>query len=114
MDVLVRTPGHYHLQNRAYFLASNFRHCMIIVSINYSLSLSLSFGDKERLCEKYYHYLLCTPPLSKDCSNTLLERSFLFSALREWNSLDKSIRKSDFNMFKKSVKTELFVQCYEC
>ena len=60
------------------------------------------------------HYLLCTPPLSKDCSNTFLERSFLFSAPREWNSLDESIRKSDFNMFKKSVKTELFVQCYEC
>ena len=53
------------------------------------------------------HYLLCTPPLSKDCSSTFLERSFLFSALREWNSLDDSIRKSDFNMFKKSVKTEL-------
>ena len=60
------------------------------------------------------HYLLCTPPLSKDCSNTFLERSFLFSAPREWNRLDESIRKSDFNMFKKSVKTELFVQCYEC
>ena len=42
MDVLVRSPGHYHLQNRAYFLASNFRHCMIIVSINYSLSSSFS------------------------------------------------------------------------
>ena len=38
----MRSPGHYHLQNRAYFLASNFRHCMIIVSINYPLSLSLS------------------------------------------------------------------------
>ena len=60
------------------------------------------------------HYLLCTPPLSKDCSNTFLERSFLFSAPREWNSLDESIIKPDFNMFKKSVKTELFVQCYEC
>ena len=60
------------------------------------------------------HYLLCTPPLSKDCSNTFLARSFLFSAPREWNRLDESIRKSDFNMFKKSVKTELFVQCYEC
>ena len=59
------------------------------------------------------HYLLCTPPLSKDCSNTFLERSF-FSAPREWNSLDESIRKFDFNMFKKSVKSELFVQCYEC
>ena len=53
-------------------------------------------------------------PLSKDCSNTFLERSFLFSATSEWNSLDESIRKSDFNMFKKSVKTKLFVQCYEC
>ena len=50
------------------------------------------------------HYLLCIPPLSKDCSNTFLERSYLFSALSEWNSLDESIRKSDFNMFKKSVK----------
>ena len=42
MNVLVGSPGYYHLQNRAYFLASNSRHCMIIVSINYSLSLSLS------------------------------------------------------------------------
>ena len=60
------------------------------------------------------HYLLCTPPLSKDCSNTFLESSFLFSAPRKWNSLDESIRKSDFNVCKKSVKTELFVQRYEC
>ena len=56
------------------------------------------------------HYSLCTPPLSKDCSNTFLERSSFFSAPREWNRLG-SIKKSDFNMFKKSVKTELFVQC---
>ena len=48
------------------------------------------------------HYLLCTPPLRKDFSNTFLER--FFSAPCEWNSLDESIRKSDFNMFKKSVK----------
>ena len=60
------------------------------------------------------HYLKCTPPFSKDCSNTFLERSFLFSAPRERNRLDESIRKSDFNMSKKSVKTELFVQCYKC
>ena len=60
------------------------------------------------------HYLLCTPPLSKDCSNTFLERSFIFSAPREWNSLDESIRKSDFNMFMKSVETELLGQYYEC
>ena len=54
------------------------------------------------------HYLLCTPPLSKDCSNTFLERSFLFSAPHEWSRLDESIRKSDFNMFKKSVKKQNF------
>ena len=53
------------------------------------------------------HYLLCTPPLSKDWSHTFQERSFLFSAPSEWNSLDESIRKSDFNMFRKSVKKEL-------
>ena len=45
MDVLVGSPEHYHLQNRAYFIASNHRHCMIIVSINYSLSLSLSLPN---------------------------------------------------------------------
>ena len=59
------------------------------------------------------HYLPCTPHLSKDCSNTFLERSFS-SATREWNSLDENIIEADFNMFKKSVKTEHFVQCYEC
>ena len=34
-------PGHYRLRNATYFLPSNFRHCMIIVSINYLLPLSL-------------------------------------------------------------------------
>ena len=50
------------------------------------------------------HYLLCTPPLSKDFSNTFPGRSFIFSTPREWNSLDENIRKSDFNMFKKVLK----------
>ena len=57
--------------------------------------------------DAYHNYLLCTPPLSKDCSNTFIVRSFLFYAPRVWNSLDESIKKSDFNMFRKSVKTKL-------
>ena len=31
--------GHYHLQNTAYFLVSNFKYCVIIVSIYYTLLL---------------------------------------------------------------------------
>ena len=34
-------------------------------------------------------YLLCRPPISKDCSNTFLERSFLYAAPHEWNNLEK-------------------------
>ena len=43
-------------QNRAYFLASNPRHCMIIVSIKYSLSLSLIPHNK---CCKYSSSISC-------------------------------------------------------
>ena len=62
------------------------------------------------------HYLLCRPPLSKGCCNTFLERSYPFSATRELSikHVNENIRKSDFNMFKESVKTDLFVQCHEC
>ena len=56
--------------------------------------------------DAYHNYLLCTPPLSKDCSNIFLERSFLLYAPRVWNSLDENIRKFDFNMFRKRVKTK--------
>ena len=57
-------------------------------------------------------YLLCKPPLSRDCSNTFLERSFLYAAPHEWNSLEKGVRISEFNAFKKAIKTVLFIQCY--
>ena len=57
-------------------------------------------------------YLLCKPPISKDCSNTFLERSFLYAAPHEWNSLEKGVRISEFNAFKKAIKTVLFIQCY--
>ena len=58
--------------------------------------------------------LLCILHFSKHCSNTFLERSFLFFATAPWVvSLDSSNRELDFNMFKKTVKTELFDYCYE-
>ena len=57
-------------------------------------------------------YLLCKPPISRDCSNTFLERSFLYAAPHEWNSLEKGVRISEFNAFKKAIKTVLFIQCY--
>ena len=34
MYILIGSPVHYHLQNRANFLILNFIHCMIIVLIN--------------------------------------------------------------------------------
>ena len=57
-------------------------------------------------------YFLCRPRISKDCSNTFLERSFLYPAPHEWNNLEKGVRVSEFNVFKKAIKTVLFMQCY--
>ena len=57
-------------------------------------------------------YLLCRLPISQDCSNTFLERSFLYAAPHEWNNLEKGVRVSEFNVFKKAIKTVLFMQCY--
>ena len=56
-------------------------------------------------------YFLCKPPISKDCSNTFLERSFLYAA-PEWNSFKRGVRASEFNAFKKAMKTVIFIQCY--
>ena len=47
------------------------------------------------------------PPISKDCSNTFLERSFIYAAPCEWNKLSECIRTLTFHSFRKSVK-----QCY--
>ena len=52
------------------------------------------------------HQQLIMPPISKDCSNTFLERSFIYAALREWNKLI-DIRTSNFDFFRKVLK-----QCY--
>ena len=51
------------------------------------------------------HHQLIMPPISKDCSNTFLERSFIYAAPCEWNKLSEHIRTSNFDCFRKSVKT---------
>ena len=48
--------------------------------------------------------------ISKDCSNTFLGRSFIYAAPCEWNKLSEHIRTSNFDCFRKSVKTMLFTQ----
>ena len=57
---------------------------------------------------------LIMPPISKDCSNTFLERSFIYAAPCEWNKLSECIRTSSFYSFRRSVKTMLFTQQYGC
>ena len=42
------------------------------------------------------HHQLIMPPISKDCSNTFLERSFIYAAPCEWNKLSEHIRTSFF------------------
>ena len=56
-----------------------------------------------------YHQLIM-PPISKDCLNTVLERSFIYVAPCEWTKLSECIRMSNFDSFRKSVKTMLFAQ----
>ena len=53
------------------------------------------------------HHQLIMPPNCKDCSNTFLERSFIYAAPCEWNKLSECIRTSTFDSFRKRVK-----QCY--
>ena len=60
------------------------------------------------------HHQLIMPPISKDCSNTFLERSFIYAAPCDWNKLSECIRTSTFDSFRKSVKTMLFTQQYGC
>ena len=57
---------------------------------------------------------LIMPPISKDCSNTFLERLFFYAAPCEWNKVSECIRTSTFDSFRKSVKTMLFTQQYGC
>ena len=59
-----------------------------------------------------YICIYLMPPISKDCSNTFLDRSFIYAAPCEWNKLSECIRTSSFDSFRKSVKTMLFTQQY--
>ena len=54
------------------------------------------------------HHQLIMPPISKDCSNTLLDRSFIYAAPYKWNKLSECIRTLNFDSFRKSVKTMFF------
>ena len=60
------------------------------------------------------HHQLSMPPISKDCSNNFLERSFIYAAPCEWNKLNECIRTSTFDSFRESVKTMLFTKQYGC
>ena len=53
------------------------------------------------------------PPISKNFSNTFLERSLIYVAC-EWNIFNENIRTSNFDCLRKSVKTMLFTQHYGC
>ena len=39
------------------------------------------------------HHQLIMPPISKDCSNSFLERSFMYAAPCEWNELSEYSRR---------------------
>ena len=52
------------------------------------------------------HHQLIIPPISKDCSNIFLERSFIYAAPCEGNKLSKHFRTSNFDCFRKSVDAD--------
>ena len=56
--------------------------------------------------------LLCVPPISKTCANSLFDRSFVYAAPTLWNALDLDIRLLPFDTFKKSVKTHLYLKYF--
>ena len=53
------------------------------------------------------HHQLIMPPLSKHCSNTFLERSFIYAAPCEWNKLSEHIRNQILH-----VSGRVINQCY--
>ena len=56
--------------------------------------------------------LLCVPPISKTCSNSFFDRSFVYAALTLWNPLDLDIRLLPFDAFKKRVKAHLYLKYF--
>ena len=51
-------------------------------------------GKNNRLGTDYYQLIM---PISKDSSNTFLERLFMYAAPCEWNKLSEHIRTSNFD-----------------
>ena len=56
--------------------------------------------------------LLCVPPISKTCANSLFDRSVVYAAPTLWNALDLDIRLLPFDTFEKSVKTHLYLKYF--
>ena len=56
--------------------------------------------------------LVCVPPISKRCANSLFDRSFVYAAPTLWNVLD--IRLLDYYplMLSKKVKTHLYLKYF--
>ena len=44
--------------------------------------------------------LLCVPPISKRCSNSFFDRSFVYAAPTLWNALDLDMRLLHLDAFK--------------
>ena len=62
--------------------------------------------------------LLCVPPISKTCANSLFDRYFVYAAPTLWNAIELDIRLLPFDTFKKylydiSVST-MCIYCNYC
>ena len=60
----------------------------------------------------FHPCLLCVPPISKTCANSLFDRYLGYAAPTLWNALDLDIRLMPFDTFKKSVKTHLYLKYF--
>ena len=52
--------------------------------------------------------LLCDPPISKMCANSLFDRSFMYAAPTLWNALDLDIQLLSFDAFKKKESRHIY------
>ena len=78
------------------------------------ITISLLYRQLVKIVQTTDYHQLIIPPISKDCSNIFLDRSFKYAAPCQWNKLSEHIRTSNFDCFRKSVKTMLFTQQYRC
>ena len=57
-----------------------------------------------RIRASFDPFLLCVPPISKMCANSLFDRSFMYAAPTLWNDLHLDIRLLPFDAFKKESR----------